>query len=356
MQFEKGNGKFYAIGIVSVKTIRLEAYEMNAVVVIRVLLDEINLASSEILQRLCGLLDDHAGSLTLTERGDAVPIRRHPEFRLFAAMNPATDAGKKDLHGNIRSRFTEIYVDELLDPVELRVISSRYLNCVLPQSDKPPEHTDVVVSSVNVYLRCRELAHEVLVDGGGHRPRYTLRTLARAMIAAKNLVLQQRLPLNRAIAEGFELVLQGPLDPMSVKAVHHVIKTTLGSNLSKNEKDHPGRRPGKADSLDYILVKPFWIKAGPLTPEDWSSNPLSGRGKFILTPSAAMNLRRLTRAIVAGPWPILLEGPTSSGKTTLVEYIAARSGHRVVRINNHEHTGKISIMVFTPGVRATFTY
>lgn len=51
-----------------------------------------------------------------------------------------------------------------------------------------------------------------------------------------------------------------------------------------------------------------------------------------------MNLRRLSRAVAAGSWPILLEGPTSTGKTTLVEYLAARSGHRCLRINNHEHT------------------
>jgi midasin len=36
--------------------------------------------------------------------------------------------------------------------------------------------------------------------------------------------------------------------------------------------------------------------------------------------------------------PILLQGPTSAGKTTLVEYLAARTGHACVRINNHEHT------------------
>lgn len=310
---------------------------------LRVLLDEINLASSEILQRLCGLLDDRAGSLTLTERGDAVAVKRHPDFRLFACMNPATDAGKKELHPSIRSRFTEIYVDELLDQVELRVVSSRYLNSVLPQSDKPPEVSDVVMSSVDVYLRCRQLAQEVLVDGSGHKPRYTLRTLARAMTASRNLVLEQRLPLKRAIVEGFELALQGPLDATSIKAVQRVLKASLGEKISKNERDHPGRRPGKNTSVDYILVKPFWIKAGPLEPEDWSQTSSGGRGKFILTPSASQNLRRLARAIASGPWPILLEGPTSAGKTTLVEYIAARVGHRIVRINNHEHTGKIKI-------------
>ena len=34
----------------------------------------------------------------------------------------------------------------------------------------------------------------------------------------------------------------------------------------------------------------------------------------------------------------MLQGPTSSGKTSLVEYLATRTGHKFVRINNHEHT------------------
>ena len=33
-----------------------------------------------------------------------------------------------------------------------------------------------------------------------------------------------------------------------------------------------------------------------------------------------------------------LQGPTSTGKTSLVSYLAAQTGHRCVRINNHEQT------------------
>ena len=33
-----------------------------------------------------------------------------------------------------------------------------------------------------------------------------------------------------------------------------------------------------------------------------------------------------------------LQGPTSSGKTSLVAYLAAQTGHTLVRINNHEQT------------------
>ena len=35
---------------------------------------------------------------------------------------------------------------------------------------------------------------------------------------------------------------------------------------------------------------------------------------------------------------MLLQGPTSAGKTSLVQYLAEMTGHDFVRINNHEHT------------------
>lgn len=70
-----------------------------------VLLDEINLASAETLQCLSGLLEGGNGSLSTLERGDITAVPRHPNFRLMAAMNPATDVGKKDLPPGIRNRY-----------------------------------------------------------------------------------------------------------------------------------------------------------------------------------------------------------------------------------------------------------
>lgn len=314
----------------------------------RVLLDEINLASSETLQRLCGLLDDSTGSVTLTERGDSSALQRHPEFRLFAAMNPATDAGKKDLPPSIRARFSELYVDELLDTVELRTIAARYLQKVVSTHDKSLESMETAGRAVEIYLQCRELAERQLIDASGHKPRYTMRTLCRALSASRNLLVHQKLSLNRSMLEGFELAFEGALDTPSTKAVQRVLHSHLGKKLSRSEMDHPPRRPssGREGEQRYVLVKPFWLKAGPLDPQDWSEGSVPGRSKFILTESMSRNLRRLSRAVAAGPWPVLLEGPTSAGKTTLVEYLAAICGHEVVRINNHEHTGK-SVAVFT---------
>ena len=36
--------------------------------------------------------------------------------------------------------------------------------------------------------------------------------------------------------------------------------------------------------------------------------------------------------------PVLLQGPTSAGKTSLAQWLAKATGHKCLRINNHEHT------------------
>jgi midasin len=61
-----------------------------------ILLDEINLASDEILNRISSIIC--GSSLLLNERADIVPIKKHENFRLFCCMNPPyTSAGKKPL-------------------------------------------------------------------------------------------------------------------------------------------------------------------------------------------------------------------------------------------------------------------
>ena len=40
----------------------------------------------------------------LSNFSDTEPIVKHPDFRLFACMNPATDVGKKDLPPGVRNR------------------------------------------------------------------------------------------------------------------------------------------------------------------------------------------------------------------------------------------------------------
>ncbi len=68
------------------------------------------------------------GSIWLSERGDSEPIKRHPNFRIFACMNPPNDVGKKELAPGLRNRFTEFYVPELDNKDDLRIVVAAYLN------------------------------------------------------------------------------------------------------------------------------------------------------------------------------------------------------------------------------------
>ena len=59
---------------------------------------------------------------------------------------------------------------------------------------------------------------------------------------------------------------------------------------------------------------------------------------YVLTKSIREHLNNLTRAVFIHRYPVLLQGLTSSGKTSLIEYLATVTDHRFVCINNHEHT------------------
>ena len=136
-----------------------------------------------------------------------------------------------------------------------------------------------------------------------------MRTLCRALAAARSLIIQQRHSPQRAILEGFELAFEGSLDLPSRLIVQKLFNSLLNKGLSAKERDHPGRRPGGKHGVDtHVLIKPFWLKSGNEEQTDWSE-PISssnGRPRFVLTPSATANLRRLCQAVASGPWSVLL--------------------------------------------------
>ena len=59
---------------------------------------------------------------------------------------------------------------------------------------------------------------------------------------------------------------------------------------------------------------------------------------YILTDTVKSNLAEISRAISAGQLPVLLQGETSVGKTSMITWLAKKTGNKCVRINNHEHT------------------
>ncbi|XP_062552715.1 midasin [Armigeres subalbatus] len=280
-----------------------------------VLLDEINLASTETLECLSTILEPD-GSIILLERGDFVPVKRHPDFRIFSCMNPNTDVGKKDLPVGIRNRFTEFFVDELVAENDLLILVNDYLSSTGIQKVR-------ILNTVKLYRRLRSLSQLELNDGLGNKPVFSLRTLCRALsICAKNLCGS----IERNLYESFCLSFLTQLDLRSHKIVlTYIQKTLLNDTQQAISQQIP--RPPSGEQLNF---EGYWIEQGPNEVQECES--------YILTDSVRNNLRDLARIISIGKLPVLLQGPTSAGKTSLIEYVAKRSGNVCLRINNHEHT------------------
>lgn len=293
-----------------------------------ILLDEINLAASETLDALAGLLGSPQSSLTLFERGDIEPIPRHPNFRVFACMNPATDVGKKDLPINLRSRFTELYVPSPdADLQALREIVDKYIGHLARAQREQSTIQDVA----ELYRAIRKLAADhLLADGANQRPHYSVRTLSRALVFASDQA--GRFGLRRALWEGFLMAFAMLLEPSSAHKLRAVLDFHLLAKCanSKHAASFIPPRPRDAGDADYVQIGPFWLQAG--------RQPLEAGPEYILTPSVQDKLMMLSRGILARKSPILIQGPTSAGKTSAIEYLARRTGHSFVRINNHEHT------------------
>ncbi|KAI8548546.1 hypothetical protein RHMOL_Rhmol07G0280600 [Rhododendron molle] len=271
-----------------------------------ILLDEVNLAPPETLQRVIGVLEDENNSLCLAERGDIDYVHRHPNFRLFACMNPATDAGKRDLPYSLRSRLTEYFVDDVLDDEDLVMFINQFM-------DDGHSDVEIVKQIVRFYKAAKKESEERLQDGANQKPQYSLRSLYRALEYTKKA--RRKFGFRKALYDGFCMFFLTLLDGASAKIMNQMISSVLlGGNIPPHVPFNTYLIVGDKSRLDNL-----------------SEN-------YVLTRSVKEHLKNLARAIFVGRYPVLLQGPTSSGKTSLVQYLAEITGHEFVRINNHEHT------------------
>jgi len=288
-------------------------------------LDEINLASPDTLESLAGLFQA-TPSILLSETGDIERIQAHPNFRVFGAMNPATDVGKRDLPLGLRSRFTEIYVSSPdRDKKDLLTIIKTYLKGNSSNIDRLAD--DIA----DLYLELKKRAEmKTLVDQANEVPHFSLRTLTRVLTYANDV--SPFYGLDRALYEGFCMGFTTLLSEESERTVMPLIHQHLLKRA--NILLQPPKRP--TDGKSYVSFKntnkdhQYWLLQGNRTPVI--------REDYIITPYVERNLLNLVRATSTRRYPILIQGPTSAGKTSMIEYLAGYTGNNFVRINNHEHT------------------
>lgn len=285
-----------------------------------VLLDEINLSGPDTLESIHGLLHGE-GSIVLSEKGDIEALKPHEEFRIFACMNPATDVGKRDLQHNIRCRFTEVFVESPdTNRHDLEVIIRNYIGHLCQNDEQIP----LLVAEVHMEAKAL-VAQNRIVDGSKAKPHYSIRTLARTLTYAAEV--REIYGLKRALYESFCMSYLTLLDVDSRKELHSVIMEKFFTVASQALFNMPTQAPQEGE---WVQFKHYWLLKGRKEPQV--------DAEYVLTQSVEENLLNLARAATTHKYPILLQGPTSSGKTSMVEYLAACTGHTFMRINNHEHT------------------
>lgn len=287
------------------------------------LLDEINLASADTLESISELLSEaSARSILLSEKGDAEPIKAHPDFRIFACMNPATDVGKRDLPTGIRSKFTEIYVHSPdRDITDLLSIIDKYIGSYSVSDEW------IGNDIAEFYLEAKKLSeNNQIVDGSNQKPHFSIRTLTRTLLYVRDIV--KIYGLRRSLYDGFCMSFLTLLDQRSANILEPIIAKYTIDRL-KNARSILLQSP-PSPGPEYVQFKHYWMRKGQ---EEVKEQP-----HYIITPFVEKNLLNLVRATSGNRFPILVQGPTSAGKTSMIKYLADITGHKFVRINNHEHT------------------
>ena len=249
-----------------------------------------------------------------------VDVEIHPSFRMFGSMNPSdSDAVKRELSPALRGWFTEFYVDEMGGLKDLEQIVETWVGKSIFR-----QYSTDWRKLVLLYCRLREMEDQgSLADGTGATAHFSLRSLTR--------VLQFYLDMHSDFGHGLALFHGCSLCFLSQlgKDSRLVVEDLIGMQefVPKAKLSQPMRlRSGG----EVVVVEGFPVRKGPNEP--------APNAKFVLSESRRDLLRVVARACTTGRFPVLLQGPTSSGKTSLVEYFASLTGNVYVRINNHEHT------------------
>jgi midasin len=274
-----------------------------------VVLDELNLAPSDVLEALNRLLDDNR-ELFVPELQET--IRPHPHFVLFATQNPpgAIYGGRKVLSKAFRNRFVELHIGDIPDE-ELKVILNK-------RCEIAPSYCVKLVESMRALQGMRRGSRAFAGKDGYITARDLFRWANRKSVGYENLA-----------SDGFRV---------------------LGERLrSENERMSLKRVLEKALKVPEISLEQLYEAA--------SSENLEGRLEVALTAKncdisaeeiimarsiawtpAMRRLYALVEACVEHKEPALLVGETGCGKTTVVQILAMIHGQKLRVLNCHQHT------------------
>lgn len=268
-----------------------------------IILDELNLAPTEILEALNRVLDENRECF-IPETQEV--IKAHSRFLLFATQNPPGKyAGRKVLSRAFRNRFIELNFSEI--PIEeLEIILHK--KCMIPLS-----YSKRMVSVLIQLQKCR-CKSDIFAGKHGF---ITLRDLFRwgyryMKFAAKLDESIRFFDWNQFLAnQGFMLLAGRVRHNEDVILIKGILKKIFKCNISVEELFDMHEE--KVESKNIFTNSIVWTKA-------------------------FKRLGTLLREAIEFEEPILLIGETGCGKTTICQYFATKSEKTLKIINCHMNT------------------
>lgn len=248
-----------------------------------VILDELNLAPTEVLEALNRLMDDNR-ELFVPDLQQT--IHPHPQFMLFATQNPARHySGRKHLSKAFRNRFLELNVEDIPDQELAEILEGR---CSIPRS-----FASKMVTVMRELQRRRQTSNAFAGKLGFITPRDLFRWAERPTDGYQQLA-----------ENGYFILAERLRSPIEKEIVKEVLSSILNVPLD----------------VGNLFSKPE-DRQGPL---EW-------------IPSTVRTFRLVEKCLEASE-PVLLIGETSTGKTSICQLLANIRGQNLHILNCNLHT------------------
>jgi midasin len=280
-----------------------------------IILDEINLAPSEVLEALNRLLDDNR-ELYLPESNKV--IKAHKNFRIFAAMNPSeTYTGRKDLSDAFKNRFIHLFFNNIPNKELISIIQKR---CEIPLS-----RAEIMINIFSDLQMVRS-QDKIFQKNEGF---ITIRDLIKW--GSRDIDSYEKLAM-----EGF--ILLG--EKLSNKEDKEMVRKIIEKNLKQ-----------KKIKLDVETINKYY--------EDYVQNKFlkdninNDINKEIKFTKSIERIITLVDKAISNNEAVLLIGDTGTGKTLSIEYLANYYKRKLTTINCHEN---MDTNDFLGSLRSTLNY
>ena len=320
------------IGYVTNSTGQLEFRDGLLVEALRnghwLILDELNLAPSDVLEALNRLLDDNK-ELLIPETGEI--IRPAPGFTLFATQNPpGIYGGRKPLSRAFKNRFLELSV------------------CDLPLN----EVEEIITHSCGIPLKFSTMLVKTMSELQIHRQKSTLFQGKYGSITTRDLIKwgkRQPTTVLDVAKEGYMLIAEKlrSIDEKLLVAeiLNKVCKTQLnieelyiepnsteskiiGKKSNKKEKSTTTTAV-EEDNIYNLNTVQNQVRSGDMN--------IEGMSNIAITATMRRMWELVNRAMKQNE-PMLLIGETGCGKTTVCQLYAASQQQHIRILNCHQST------------------